>query len=75
MKEIAEAEADQGLAAGVDVGLMALNQLDGLGANTRYGRRQWTTPGGRVEAGESPLGALHREVWGESACRIARIRR
>lgn len=36
-----------------------------------YGRRQWTTPGGRVESGEAPLAVLHREVWEESACRIA----
>lgn len=31
-----------------------------------YATRAWTTPGGRVESGESPLDALKREVLEES---------
>jgi len=31
-----------------------------------YGPRSWTTPGGRVEAGESPVAALIREIHEES---------
>ena len=31
-----------------------------------YATRAWTTPGGRVEPGESPLAALKREVLEES---------
>jgi ADP-ribose pyrophosphatase YjhB (NUDIX family) len=31
-----------------------------------YAARAWTTPGGRVESGESPLDALKREVLEES---------
>src|SRR3984957_15102883 len=31
-----------------------------------YATRAWTTPGGRVELGESPLDALKREVLEES---------
>ena len=31
-----------------------------------YATRAWTTPGGRVESGESPLDALKREVHEES---------
>ena len=31
-----------------------------------YGRLTWTTPGGRVEAGESPIAALIREIHEES---------
>ena len=31
-----------------------------------YATHGWTTPGGRVEAGESPLHALQREVREES---------
>ena len=35
-----------------------------------YGSRQWSTPGGRVEPGESPVTALLREVTEEIACEI-----
>jgi 8-oxo-dGTP diphosphatase len=35
-----------------------------------YGSRHWTTPGGRVEEGESPLVALKREVIEEIACEV-----
>jgi 8-oxo-dGTP diphosphatase len=31
-----------------------------------YGSLNWTTPGGRVEAGESPVAALIREIHEES---------
>jgi 8-oxo-dGTP diphosphatase len=35
-----------------------------------YGSCHWTTPGGRVEEGESPVGALEREVLEEIACEV-----
>ena len=31
-----------------------------------YGPKNWTTPGGRVESGESPIAALEREVLEET---------
>jgi 8-oxo-dGTP diphosphatase len=36
-----------------------------------YAARTWTTPGGRVEPGESPLDALKREVLEESGLDVA----
>jgi ADP-ribose pyrophosphatase YjhB (NUDIX family) len=36
-----------------------------------YATRAWTTPGGRVEPGESPLDALKREVLEESGLDVA----
>ena len=35
-----------------------------------YASRAWTTPGGRVEAGESPFAALRREVLEESGLEV-----
>ena len=35
-----------------------------------YASRAWTTPGGRVELGESPLDALKREVLEESGLEV-----
>jgi 8-oxo-dGTP diphosphatase len=35
-----------------------------------YASRAWTTPGGRVERGESPLDALKREVLEESGLEV-----
>ena len=35
-----------------------------------YGSGQWSTPGGRVEPGESPTAALEREIREEIACEI-----
>jgi len=35
-----------------------------------YGGKTWTTPGGRVERGESPLDALRREVMEEVSMEI-----
>jgi len=35
-----------------------------------YGSRQWTTPGGRVDAGESLLVALEHETLEEIACDV-----
>jgi 8-oxo-dGTP diphosphatase len=35
-----------------------------------YATRAWTTPGGRVELGESPFAALRREVLEESGLEV-----
>ena len=35
-----------------------------------YATRAWTTPGGRVEVGESPFAALKREVLEESGLHV-----
>jgi 8-oxo-dGTP diphosphatase len=35
-----------------------------------YATRAWTTPGGRVEVGESPFAALRREVLEESGLEV-----
>ena len=35
-----------------------------------YASKRWSTPGGRVEAGESPLEALKREVLEETGLNI-----
>ena len=35
---------------------------------------RWTLPSGGLDPGESPLEALHREVWEESGQRIERVR-
>ena len=35
-----------------------------------YAARAWTTPGGRVEVGESPFAALRREVLEESGLEV-----
>ncbi|MGH8854129.1 MAG: NUDIX hydrolase [Telluria sp.] len=43
-----------------------LNIVDGLGrilcVRQAYGKQLWTTPGGRIEAGENPLEAALRET-------------
>jgi 8-oxo-dGTP diphosphatase len=36
-----------------------------------YGSRRWSTPGGRVDPGESPLAALRREANEEIACEVS----
>ena len=36
-----------------------------------YASKRWSTPGGRVELGESPLDALKREVFEETGLSIA----
>jgi 8-oxo-dGTP diphosphatase len=41
-----------------------------LCVRTNYAAKTWTTPGGRVESGESPLDALKREVLEESGLEI-----
>jgi len=35
-----------------------------------YGPENWTTPGGRMESGESPIEALEREVHEEAGYRV-----
>ena len=35
-----------------------------------YGTKGWTTPGGRLEAGESPLDALKRKVLEETGLEV-----
>ena len=37
---------------------------------TTYGDRKWQLPGGYVEADESPVEALSRELWEECSLRI-----
>jgi 8-oxo-dGTP diphosphatase len=48
--------------------------LDGNGrilcVRMNYAARAWTTPGGRVEVGESPFAALRREVLEESGLNV-----
>jgi 8-oxo-dGTP diphosphatase len=41
-----------------------------LCVRTNYAVKTWTTPGGRVEPGESPLDALRREVLEESGLEV-----
>lgn len=42
-----------------------------LCVRVNYGQRRWTTPGGRVEVGESPVSALIREVHEETGFRVS----
>ena len=41
-----------------------------LCVRTNYAAKTWSTPGGRVESGESPLDALKREVLEESGLEV-----
>jgi 8-oxo-dGTP diphosphatase len=41
-----------------------------LCVHMNYATRAWTTPGGRVEPGESPFAALRREVLEESGLEV-----
>lgn len=41
-----------------------------LCVRTNYAAKSWSTPGGRVEPGESPLDALKREVLEESGLEV-----
>ena len=53
----------------VSVGVFAIifdDQQRVLCVKMNYAKHRWTTPGGRVESGESPTSALGREVREES---------
>ena len=47
------------------------NQQRVLCVRLNYAAHGWTTPGGRVEPGESPIKALEREVLEEAALEVA----